>query len=93
MQQFGRTATELSSAQVATRFAMRIVILCVFASFGSVGFARSLAALLWMSAIISIISGLLRREPLLGASLTYWDEAAAYGALFCFASLSASQAS
>ncbi|UZE46974.1 hypothetical protein ONR75_18370 [Rhodopseudomonas sp. P2A-2r] len=85
--------TEFSSAQVATRFAMRIVVLCVFASFGSIGFARSFAALLWMSVIISVFAGVVRRELPLGASLTYWDEAAAYGALFCLASLAAAEAS
>jgi hypothetical protein len=91
--QFARMTTEFSSAQVITRFALRMVILCVFASLGSVGFARSLAALLGMSAIISTLTGLMRREPLLGASLTYWDEAATYGALFCLASLATAQAS
>jgi hypothetical protein len=88
----GTMTAGLSSAQVATRFALRMVILCVFASLGSIGFGQSFAALLWMSAIISVVTGLLRREPLLGASLTYWDEAAAYGALFCLASLVATQA-
>jgi hypothetical protein len=93
MPQLESMTAGLSNVQVATRFALRMFILCVFASFGSVGFARSFAALLWMSAIISIVTGLLRREPLLGASLTTWDEAAAYGALFCLASLTAAQAS
>ncbi|HEY8334201.1 MAG TPA: hypothetical protein VIQ05_10465 [Tardiphaga sp.] len=93
MPQLGRITTEFSSAQVITRFALRMVILCVFASFGSVGFARSFAALLWMSTIICMLTALLRREPLRGAALTYWDEAAAYGALFCLTSLASVQAS
>ncbi|MEH2471385.1 hypothetical protein V1281_007426 [Nitrobacteraceae bacterium AZCC 2161] len=93
MAQIGRITTKLSSAQVAARFAMRMVILCIFASFGSIGFARSFAALLWMSAIVCVFAGVMRREPVLGASLSYWDEAAAYGALFCLASLVAAQAS
>ncbi|CAN5540033.1 hypothetical protein BH11PSE4_BH11PSE4_31520 [soil metagenome] len=93
MPQLESMTTGPNSAQVATRFALRMVILCVFASLGSIGFARSFAALLWMSAIISVVTGPLRREPLLGTSLTYWDEAAAYGALFCLASFTAPQAS
>ncbi|UZE51177.1 hypothetical protein ONR75_11485 [Rhodopseudomonas sp. P2A-2r] len=85
--------TDLSSAQVIARFTLRMIILCVFASLGSVGFARSFAALLWMSAIVCMLTALLRREPLRSATLSYWDEAAIYGALFCLACLAAPQVS
>jgi hypothetical protein len=71
----------LSPARVLARFAVRVVLLSAFAAFGAVGFGRSLAALLWMSIILSAAVGLLRREPLFGAVLNHWDECAAFGAL------------
>jgi hypothetical protein len=37
---------------VIARFGVRVVLLAAFAAFGSVGFGRSLAALLWMSIIL-----------------------------------------
>jgi hypothetical protein len=37
---------ELRSTQVLVRFCLRMIILAVFASFGSIGFARSFVALL-----------------------------------------------
>ena len=64
------------------RFAVRVVLLAAFAAFGSIGFGRSLAALLWMSIILCATVGLLRREPLFGGTLNHWDECAAFGALF-----------
>jgi hypothetical protein len=54
----------LSPARVIARFAVRVVLLVVFAAFGSVGFGRSLAVLLWMSIILCALAGLVRREPL-----------------------------
>ena len=67
------------------RFGLRIVILVIFASFGGVGFGRSIATLLWMSAIFSAAVGALRREPLFDITLNHWDETAAYAALCCLA--------
>lgn len=72
----------LSPARVMARFAVRIALLATFAAFGSIGFGRSLAALLWMSIILCALAGLIRREPLFGAALNHWDEAVAFGALF-----------
>ncbi|WP_298242481.1 hypothetical protein [uncultured Bradyrhizobium sp.] len=72
----------LSPARAITRFAVRVVLLVVFAAFGSVGFGRSLAVLLWMSIILCALAGLVRREPLFGPALNHWDEAVAFGALF-----------
>jgi hypothetical protein len=80
------TSRDFRNTQVAIRFVLRIVILCVFATLGNIGFARSLVALLWMSAIMSVAVGLMRRESIVDAALTHWDEAAAYGALCCLAS-------
>ena len=86
----GATATnlprELRSTQVLVRFFLRMVILIVFAAFGSIGFGRSLAALLWMSTILSAIVGAMRREPPFDAVLNHWDEMMAYAALCCLVS-------
>ena len=65
------------------RFCLRMIILVVFASFGSLGFGRSLAALLWMSVIFSAAVGTAKREPPLDVVLNHWDETAAYLALCC----------
>jgi hypothetical protein len=46
---------DLRSVQVLIRFCLRMIILAVFASLGSIGFGRSFAALLWMSTILSVI--------------------------------------
>jgi hypothetical protein len=70
---------------VIARLAVRSVLLAAFAAFGSIGFGRSLAALLWMSIILCATVALLRREPLFGAALNHWDECAAFGALFALA--------
>ena len=72
----------LSPTRLIARFAVRIALLVAFAAFGSVGFARSLSALLWMSIILCALAGLVRREPLFGAVLNHWDEGVAFGALF-----------
>jgi hypothetical protein len=40
-----------------------MIILVVFATFGSIGFGRSFAALLWMSTILSAVIGAMKREP------------------------------
>jgi hypothetical protein len=73
---------ELRSAQVIIRFLLRTIILVVFAAFGSIGFGRSLAALLGMSIILSSVVGAMRREPPFDAVLNHWDETVAYAALF-----------
>jgi hypothetical protein len=74
---------ELRSFQVRIRFCLRMIILALFASFGSIGFGRSLAALLAMSAILSMVVATMRQELPLDSVLTHWDEAAAYGTLWC----------
>ena len=60
-----------------------MIVLVVFADFDSIGFGRSLAALLWMSTILSAVIGAMKREPLLDAALNHWDETMAYAALCC----------
>ena len=64
------------------RFFVRISILVAFAAFASIGFGRSLAALLWMSIILCAVIGTMRREQPFGAALNHWDETVAYAALF-----------
>jgi hypothetical protein len=71
---------------VLIRFALRMIILVIFAAFGSIGYGRNLAALLWMSTILSAVVGAMRREPAFDAALNHWDETAAYAALCCLVS-------
>jgi hypothetical protein len=71
---------------VLARFFLRIIILVVFATFGSIGFGRSLVALLWMSTIISAVIGAIKREPPFDMILNHWDETVAYAALCCLVS-------
>jgi len=66
---------------VLVRFGLRMIILLTFAAFGSIGFARSLVALLWMAATLSAVVGAIRREPPFDAVLNHWDETMAYAAL------------
>jgi hypothetical protein len=73
---------ELNPRQVLLRFGIRISILTVFAAFGSVGFGRSLAALLAMSAILCSVVAAVRREAVFSRSLNHWDEAVIYAALY-----------
>jgi hypothetical protein len=80
--QFPVQPRELRSAQVLVRFALRTSILVVFAAFGGIGFGLSLAALLWMSIIVSAIIGTIKRELPFDVVLNHWDETVAYAALF-----------
>ena len=68
------------------RFCLRTIILVIFAAFGSIGFGRSLAALLGMSIILSAVIGAMRREAPFDAVLNHWDETVAYAALFSLVS-------
>ena len=72
----------LSTTRVLVRFSVRTLLLIAFAAFSSVGFGRSLAALLWMSIILCAVVGVMRREPPFGTTLNHWDEGVAFGALF-----------
>jgi hypothetical protein len=85
--QFPVQPRELRSAQVLVRFALRTSILVVFAAFGGIGFGLSLAALLWMSIIVSAIIGTIKRELPFDAVLNHWDETVAYAALFFLVSV------
>jgi hypothetical protein len=78
---------ELRSTRVLVRFALRVMILVIFAASASVGFGRAFAALLWMSIIICAVVGAIRREPPFGSALNHWDEMAAYAAIFALVSI------
>lgn len=77
---------EVKSTQVIVRFFLRMIILVIFAAFGSIGFDRSLTALLWMSTILSAVLATLEQEEPLDAVLNHWDETMAYAALCCLIS-------
>jgi len=73
--------TDFKTVQVVTRFALRILVICVLSAFVNVGFGPSLATLLLLSAIICALTGIWRREPPFQNALTNWDEAVVYGLL------------
>jgi hypothetical protein len=72
----------LGSTPVIIRFCLRLIILVVFATFAGIGFGKSLAALLWMSVLLSAVIGAVKREAVFGIDLNYWDETIGYAALF-----------
>lgn len=73
--------SKLGSAQMLIRFCVRLLIPVLFAIFSSIGFGRSLAALLWMSTILCTVIAVIRREPPFDSVLNHWDETVAYAAL------------
>lgn len=79
----GNLPRSIRSAHVFVRFGMRILLLTLFTAFMGASFGR---AMLWISMILCIAAALFRHERLFDESLTYWDESAAYGALYCAAS-------
>ena len=74
-----------ASVQVLMRFCMRIVILGLFALASRQGFGKTLEGLLAFATFYCMVAATLRREALLGPSLTHFDEAAAYTAIACLA--------
>jgi hypothetical protein len=75
---------ELQSLSVVVRFIMRIALLAVLSAFADGNFGY---VMLLVSVFICVIYGLAKGERPLGDVLTYWDEAAVYGALFCLTSI------
>lgn len=82
MQHWPNLPQRLRSTQVLIRFGVRLLVLVTFASFGSIGFNRSLMALFWMAAVLCAAIAGIRRERLFDHDLNHWDEVAAYGALY-----------
>jgi hypothetical protein len=76
----------MPSIQVVVRFALRMVILVIFAAFAGTGFAVSMVALLWMSAALCVVTAVFRRELPFRADLNHWDEMTSYLALCALAS-------
>jgi hypothetical protein len=72
---------QLTSLQVLFRFGFRLVILSVFASFGTQSFGITLSMLLAMSAIFCAIVGAMRHEAIFAPALTHWDESVTYAVL------------
>jgi hypothetical protein len=62
-------------------------MVCI-AAFSSQGFAKACVVLFAVCALFCVFIGSIRREPVLGPTLTHWDESVAYAALF-FLALSA----
>jgi hypothetical protein len=57
---------------------LRLVLVGAIAAFSAKGFATAVATLLTLTAIFCATLAAMRREPVFGPSLTYWDEAAAH---------------
>lgn len=76
----------MPSIQVMVRFALRMVILVIFAAFASASFAGSMVALLWMAAVLCVVAAVMRRELPFRADLNHWDEMTSYLALCALAS-------
>ncbi|MBR0697594.1 hypothetical protein [Bradyrhizobium lablabi] len=75
----------MQSAKVLIRFGLRLAVMASFAAFASIGFGRSLVALLWMSALLCAVVAAARREPPFATYLNHWDEMTAYVALCALA--------
>jgi fatty acid desaturase len=73
----------LRSGEVIVRFFARMIVLLAFAAISGIGFAPSLAMLLWMCTILSAGVAAFKRELPFADTLNHWDEAAAYIALCC----------
>jgi hypothetical protein len=81
--QLSRPSRAFRSGEVIVRFFVRMIVLLAFAAVGGIGFAPSLAMLLWMSTILSAGLAAFKRERPLADVLNHWDEAVAYIALCC----------
>lgn len=74
---------EAQTIRVIVRFWLRMIILLIFAAFGSIRFDQTLTLLLGMSTILSAFLATFKREEPFGRAFTHWDEAIAYAALCC----------
>jgi hypothetical protein len=73
-----RISPQLSSAQALIRFALRMVILSIFAALGNQGFGKTLESVLALAVCCCIFIAAIRREAPFGPALIHFDEAAAY---------------
>jgi hypothetical protein len=74
-----------TSVAVVLRFLLRMVILGIFATIGSLGFLKTLESLLVMATLYCFFAAAFRREAPFGPALTHFDEAAAYALIACMA--------
>jgi hypothetical protein len=68
MPQSSSTPREPSSKVVIVRVVLRLLLLATFATFATQGFAKSLTALLLLSAVYCAVVAALRQEEILAAS-------------------------
>jgi hypothetical protein len=66
------------STPVLIRFGIRLVILIALAFVPQIGFAQAFPRLLSIAGLFCILWAIVRREPILGPTLTHWDEAAVF---------------
>jgi hypothetical protein len=78
MRQSPNIPRELAPVLVLIRILLRLIILAAFAAFGTMGFAKTLAALLVFAAVYCVVVAAMRGEPISWHILTHWDEAAVY---------------
>ena len=76
---------QLKTVQVVVRFVLRLAVLVLFAMFAGAGFAGSMVALSWMSAVLCAVAAVMRRERPFRDDLNHWDEMTAYMALCALA--------
>ena len=74
---------EAQTIRVVVRFWLRMIVLLIFAAFGSIRFDQTLTLLLVMSTILSAVMATFKREEPFGRAFNHWDEAIAYAALCC----------
>lgn len=79
------TPEQIRTVRVIIRFGLRLAIVLGCAAVAQVGFAHAVSVLLTLSITCCAIWGTLQGEPLLGPSLTNWDEAAAYACIAAIA--------
>ena len=77
---------QLGSTYALTRFFLRILLLSVFATLGSQGFAKTFESLLVLAVFYCIFAAAVRQEAPFGPVLTHLDEAAAYAVIAWLAS-------
>lgn len=74
-------ASASSLGEIGSRLAVRLGVLAAFAAASSQPFWPVLANLLLVGAGLASVMAVGRREPLLGRTLTHWDEVALYALL------------
>ena len=75
------SASATEPLRAVFRFGLRLLILAAFALASSQPFWAVLTTLLVVAASVSVLLAVMQREPILGADLSHWDEAACYALL------------